>query len=422
MLKYEYGGIMNYQFSNRISKIKVNPLRANARKNMEHPDVISFAYGFPPEAAFPSHKLAEISQKLYDLDNHETFLQYGPSEGHPEFLSVLGQRLSAVVNAYDSEADELMVVSGSTQGMDLTIKAFCNEGDVVICESQTFSGAVNSIRAYGAEPLAIPMKGESIDLDLVEAALVADVEKKIKLIYLIPTFQNPLGTSMPLEDRKRVYELAKAYGVMIFEDDPYGDLLYVGEHIPKIKSFDKAGIVIYSGSFSKILAPSSRVGFLVIPKGAYEMILLGKQTSDSHTNQYWQLVAAKFMIDYDFEAHIDGLRELYKEKYLLMMDELDKISPDLMTYIKPAGGYFLCGKLSSTVDIAKFYDYLIEHQVAIIPGNVMSVAQEGFDNYFRLNFTKPTLDEIRKGINIINEALQSANLSTSVKELEKEVM
>ena len=217
---------MNYQFSNRISKIKVNPLRANARKNMEHPDVISFAYGFPPEVAFPSKQLSEISQKLYDLENHETFLQYGPSEGHPEFLTALGKRLSSVVNVYDSDTDDLMVVSGSTQGMDLTVKAFCNEGDIVICEAQTFSGAVNSIRAYGAEPLAIPMKGETIDLDLVETALIADVDHKIKLIYLIPTFQNPLGTSMPLADRIRIYELAKTYGVMIFEDDPYGDLLY----------------------------------------------------------------------------------------------------------------------------------------------------------------------------------------------------
>lgn len=413
---------MNYQFSNRISKIKVNPLRANARKNMEHPDVISFAYGFPPEVAFPSKQLSEISQKLYDLENHETFLQYGPSEGHPEFLTALGKRLSSVVNVYDSDTDDLMVVSGSTQGMDLTVKAFCNEGDIVICEAQTFSGAVNSIRAYGAEPLAIPMKGETIDLDLVETALIADVDHKIKLIYLIPTFQNPLGTSMPLADRIRIYELAKTYGVMIFEDDPYGDLLYEGEPIPKIKSFDTEGLVIYSGSFSKILAPSTRVGFLVIPKMAYQMVLLGKQTSDSHTNQYWQLVAAKFMTDYNFEAHIEGLRELYKEKFMLMMAELDKISPDLMTYIRPAGGYFLCGKLSDALDTRRFYDYLIAHQVAVIPGNVMSVEQEGFDKYFRLNFTKPTLTEIRKGIKIISDALKVASISSSSEIFEQEAM
>ncbi|MBS7576442.1 MULTISPECIES: PLP-dependent aminotransferase family protein [unclassified Enterococcus] len=399
---------MNYKFANRLSFLQPNPLRENARKNMVHPEVISFAFGFPPEAAFPIDKMAKISKELYELDDHEIFLQYGDTKGHPMLLEPLANRLKTVYDVYDDETDDLMIVSGSTQGMDLTVKAFCNEGDIVLMEAQTFSGAVNAVLSYGAIAKPIEMKGETIDLEQVEMALANDSEGKIKLIYLIPTFQNPLGTSMPLEARYALYEIAKKYGVVIYEDDPYGDLLYEGEPIPRIKSFDTEGLVIYSGSFSKILAPSTRLGFITAPKPIIDKLILGKQSVDSHTNQYWQLVAAKLMTDYDFEAHIESLRDLYREKFNLMLEGLEKIDSSLLTYIRPTGGYFLCAKLGEGVCPVKFNDYLIEHHVAIIPGNVMSVEKTGFEQFFRLNFTKPTLEEIEKGMAIINEALRFA--------------
>ncbi|MCH4168663.1 MAG: PLP-dependent aminotransferase family protein [Streptococcaceae bacterium] len=404
---------MNYKFANRLSFLQPNPLRENARKNMMHPEVISFAFGFPPEEAFPIEKMAKISKALYELPDHEVFLQYGDTKGHPMLLEPLAKRLETVYDVYDEQSDDLMIVSGSTQGMDLTVKAFCNEGDIVLMEAQTFSGAVNAVLSYGAIAKPIEMKGETIDVEQVESALANDTEGKIKLIYLIPTFQNPLGTSMPLEDRHAIYEIAKKYGVVIYEDDPYGDLLYEGEPIPRIKSFDTEGLVIYSGSFSKILAPSTRLGFIAASKPIIEKLILGKQSVDSHTNQYWQLIAAKLMTDYDFEAHIDSLRALYREKFEAMIEGLEKINPELLTYIRPTGGYFLCAKLADDVCSVKFNDYLIDHHVAIIPGNVMSVEKKGFEKYFRLNFTKPSIEEIETGMAIINDALKFAVKSSN---------
>jgi 2-aminoadipate transaminase len=221
---------------------------------------------------------------------------------------------------------------------------------------------------------------------------------------------------MPLDARQAVYALCQKHGVIIFEDDPYGDLLYEGEAIPKMKSFDESGLVIYSGSFSKILAPSTRLGFLVVPKAVYPAILLGKQATDSHTNQYWQLVAAKLMTDYDFEGHIERLRLFYRERFYAMLESLDALDTALLTYIRPQGGYFLCAKMADDVNVVKFYDYLVEQRVAVIPGNVMSVTQEGWDQYFRLNFTKPTVSEIRKGIAIIGDALVYATTENRFKE------
>lgn len=406
---------MEYKFANRLSHLKASPLRENAKKNMLDPEVISFAYGFPPQEAFPIEKMAAISTELYAMDNPEPFLQYGPSEGIPLLRNALKQRLHEVVGIPDTNEDELIIVSGSSQAMDLAVKTFCNEGDTVLFEEQTFSGAVNTVRSYGAVPVGLPMKGESIDISAVKKALEEDSEKKIKMIYLIPTFQNPLGTSMPLEKRQEIYDIAKEHEVIIYEDDPYGDLLYEGEEIPKIKAFDTEGLVIYAGSFSKIFAPSSRIGFVLAPADITKKLILGKQVTDSHTNQYWQLIAAKLMLEYDFEAHVEELRDLYREKFLLMIESLDKYTRPFLDYVRPTGGYFLCCKMSDKVDAEKFNDYLIDHRVAIIPGNVMSVNGEGYEKYFRLNFTKPTLAEIEKGISILGEALRYASSEPLVK-------
>lgn len=215
---------MAYQFAQRIMTLEASPLRENAKKNMESAAAISFAYGFPPTEAFPMATLKEISQKLYNEANPESFLQYGASEGYPRLRTLIKERLRQLSNIDNEE--EVLVVSGSTQAMDLAVKVFCNEGDVVLCEEQTFSGAVNAIKGYGAIPVPVPMDlaAESMDLDALETILKTDA--RVKMLYLIPTFQNPLGTSMPLEKRKAIYALACQYDVLIFEDDPYGELLY----------------------------------------------------------------------------------------------------------------------------------------------------------------------------------------------------
>ncbi|GCF94063.1 aminotransferase [Enterococcus florum] len=407
---------MNYQFSDRMSQLKVSPLRENAHKNMEQKEVISFAYGYPPVDAFPMETMGEIAATMFSEFDPESFLQYGATEGYPELRRLLKKRLQLVTNIPQAGQEEVVIVSGSSQAMDLAVRVLCNEGDIVLCEEQTFSGAVNAIKGYGAIPMALPMdlEKQTIDLTVLEAMLKRDQQKRIKLLYLIPTFQNPLGTSIPFEERKKIYALAKKYQVIIFEDDPYGDLLYQGEAIPKIKTLDTEGLVIYAGSFSKILAPSCRLGFILASDPILEKLILAKQVSDSHSNFFWQVLVAEFMKHYQFEAHVASLKGLYKEKFNLMMTCLQAFKEEELSFIEPTGGYFICCKLGEEVEEERFFDYLEKQKVAIIPGNVMSVAGKGYEKSFRLNFTKPTLKEIKQGMRIIAEGLQIATYSKAM--------
>lgn len=399
---------MNIHFADRTKEMVGSPLRENAKKNMESQEVISFAYGFPPVDAFPMETLREISHQLYTTFDPEAFLQYGASEGYPVLRSLVKERLAQTAQIENDE--EVLIVSGSTQAMDMAVKVLCNEGDIVLCEEQTFSGAVNAIKSYGAIPVPVPMKisEESIDLDVLEEMLRFDTEKRIKLLYLIPTFQNPLGTSIPFEKRQAIYKLAQKYDLLIFEDDPYGDLLYEGQAIPKIKTLDTDGRVLYAGSFSKILAPSTRLGFIMASDLLLEKMILAKQVVDSHSNFYWQVMLAEFMQHHHFEEHVAELIKMYREKFQLMVAELDKLPADKLSFIRPTGGYFICCKMADNLDYQVFYDFIEKEKVAVIPGNMMSVKGVGYERYFRLNFTKPTLPEISTGIKIIGEALAHA--------------
>lgn len=390
-----------------------SPLRENAKKNLEKNNVISFAYGYPPTEAFPMEVLKEISNYLYDEVKPEKYLQYGPTEGIADLREKVKKHL-VTANGFSKlkniSQQNILITSGSSQAIDLVVRVLCNEGDIVLCEEQTFSGAVNCISSYGAipEPVEFDSKQQSMKLDVLEKRLQEDLEHKIKMIYVIPTFQNPMGTSMPKEARKKMYEIAQKYHVMIFEDDPYGELLYKGEMIPKIKSFDEEGIVIYGGSFSKVLAPATRLGYVLADDNILEKMTLAKQVADSHSNLYWQNVIAEYIENYHFDEHVEKLRVLYSEKLKVMEEELDRISTKKMTYIKPTGGYFVCCKMADEVNEDIFLDKLDEYNVSVIPGNIMSVTGKGYEKYIRLNFTKPTLAEIKQGVAAINDALNLA--------------
>ncbi|MCH4208812.1 PLP-dependent aminotransferase family protein [Bifidobacterium sp.] len=398
---------MEYRFSKRLAHVTPSVLRENAKKNMSAENTISFAYGFPSTQAFPMDTLREISEKLYTQYNPDTFLQYAPSEGYPILRKLIKERLDERCGIHNDE--EVIVVSGSSQAMDLTVKALCDEGDIVLCEEQTFSGAVKAIQSYGAIPMPIPMNiGEqSVDLDALETLLREN--DRVKMIYIIPTFQNPLGTSMPLEKRQALYDLAHRYDIIIFEDDPYGDLLYYGEPIAKIKSLDVDERVIYAGSFSKILAPSTRLGFAMAAKPLLDKLVVAKQVADSHSNYYWQVMLTEYMLNYDFEGHVDYLRDIYRERLDAMTEALNKLPADKISYIKPTGGYFIGCTMAGDVDPELFYEALNTCNVAVIPGNIMSVTGEGYEHDFRLNFTRPSVEEIKSGIAFIGQALQAAS-------------
>ena len=301
--------------------------------------------------------------------------------------------------------------------MDLVFKIFVNEGDIVLTEEQTFVGAVNAIKSYGGQVqgLSFDINRGSIDPDVLAQTLAADVTHKIKLLYLIPTFQNPIGTSMSAADRQRIYDICQAHQVMIYEDDPYGDLLYMDTPaLPKIKSFDVSGHVIYAGSFSKILVPGSRLGFLLAPKPVFQKLVLVKQVADSFANLYWQYLASQLIEDDEFNAHIAYLKALYQVKMAAMVTALQQYGSEYLSFVAPDGGYFVSVKLNDDIDPTVFYDELDRRHVGVIPGNIMSAAGQGYDQYFRLDFTLPTPETITEGIKRIAAAAAAAKIPQQV--------
>ena len=387
---------MEYRISEKMKNIKPSAIR-EIFKSLSDPEVISFAAGNPSPDAFPVAELAELSGGIYEK-MPVTALQYGISEGYAPLIEKIRRRLKDKFNI-DDAANATLVVTGGQQGIDLTSKVMCDEGDVVICEKPSFIGALNSFKANGAIPVQVDLESGDAIKNL-ERALAG--HKNAKLIYLIPTFQNPSGTTMPLELRKAVLALAKKYGVLILEDNPYGELRFRGGEIPTIKSLDEDGLVVYCSSFSKIIAPAIRVGYLSVPQGLAGKIVVAKQGSDVHTNMYFQIICDLFLEKYDIDAHIEKIRALYKEKCLLMLGEMDKKFADVgITYTSPDGGLFLWCTLPEGIELSAFVKASLERKVAVVPGGAFLTDEGEATNTFRVNFSYPSKQQIVAGVDIL---------------------
>ena len=244
------------------------------------------------------------------------------------------------------------------------------------------------------------------DLDMEELEKALSENENARLIYTIPNFQNPAGVTMSLEKRKKLYELAKKYGVMILEDNPYGDLRVSGEDIPSIKSFDEDGIVIYSGSFSKILAPGIRVGFTVAPSPIIAKMTVGKQAVDVHTTQLMQMIVAEWMEKYDVDAHIEKIQGIYRKKLELMCDMIDSELGSAVSYVRPEGGLFIWCELPQDINALDFVKRSAENMVALVPGTAFLTDTQGQSNAVRLNFSTPADDKIVDGMKILGKVLR----------------
>lgn len=254
---------MEYQFSDRIKTIKASAIREIFKLTAD-PAVISFAAGNPSPDAFPVQAVREITAEILKNQPVEA-LQYNITEGYLPLRNYVKETLLPAINSFHPERDDAIIVTGGQQGIDLSCKVLCNEGDTVLCENPSFVRAhFNAIKAYNTNLVGIDLDEDGVNLDQLEQAL--KTEKNVKIFYTIPTFQNPSGITAPLEKRKAVYELCKKYGVLILEDNPYGALRFEGEDVPTIKSLDEDGIVIYAGSFSKVLSPESALDFSAFQK------------------------------------------------------------------------------------------------------------------------------------------------------------
>ncbi|MDR0433973.1 MAG: PLP-dependent aminotransferase family protein [Gracilibacteraceae bacterium] len=387
---------MDYLFSDKISSLQPSAIR-EILKAASEPGVISLAAGNPAPEAFPREAIAAITAEI--LTRRPTAaLQYGISEGYEP----LRQAVTALLkqrHGVGRDFDQVIVTSGAQQAIDLTTKILCNEGDVVICENPSFIGALNTFRSYNVRLRGIEMEDDGLNLTQLEEALRE--EKRARFIYLIANFHNPTGLCTSLAKRREIYALAKRRGVLILEDNPYGDLRFAGRDIPSLKSFDEDGLVVYAGSFSKTIAPGLRVGFACLPAALASKMTVAKQGADVHTGALAQMICERFLAAADLDGHFHRLREIYRRKSGLMLDALSASFPAAVTWTRPEGGLFIWCTLPPAADALKFCRAAAEAQVAVVPGDAFLARPDDHSRSFRLNFSTPTDAEITRGVEIL---------------------
>lgn len=392
---------MEYKFSERVLTLKPSAIR-EIFKYAADPTYISLSAGNPAPEAFPVKPLAEISAKLM-AENPILALQYSTTEGYTPLRDHLRAYMREKHNT-GRDFDDILITSGAQQIMDLFTKSILNEGETVLTEAPSFIGTLNDFRSYRAKLVGIPMDTDGMNMEALEKAL--RTEKNVKFIYTIPNFQNPSGITMSLEKRKKLYDLAKQYGVMILEDNPYGDLRYAGEVLPTIKSFDEEGIVLYAGSFSKVISPGMRVGYAIGPKPVLAKMTVCKQGQDVHTNIWSQVLCHRFMTEYDYEAHLDGLRALYTKKRAFLLDLMEKNLAPHITWDPFDGGLFAWCHLPAGVDMQAFVQKALEKKVCVVPGTAFLTDENEPCDAFRINFSTPTDEQLQKGLELLGEAVR----------------
>ena len=391
---------MEYKFSSGIASLKPSVIREILKSSG---NTIPLAAGNPAPDAFPVDDIRKIVADV--LENQPILaLQYGITEGYGPLVEVLSKLAKERYGAY-GENDKLIITSGAQQVMSLACHCLINDGDTIICEEPAFIGALNCYRSFGEKLVGVPLEKDGMNLEILEEKLKS--EKNVKFIYTIPNFQNPGGSTMSFEKRKAVYELAKKYGVLILEDNPYGDLRVSGENVPAIKSLDDEGLVIYSGSFSKVVAPGIRVGFVSANEELIAKFTVAKQTQDVHTPLLSQLIVYKWLTEYDFEAHINKIVEIYRRKLNLLCDCLDKELGDFLDYQRPEGGLFVWAKLPDGINMLEFCKKASENGVSVVPGNAFLTDFADPCSYIRLNFSTPSDEDIVKGVKLLAEVAKT---------------
>ncbi|MGN1409368.1 MAG: PLP-dependent aminotransferase family protein [Eubacteriales bacterium] len=389
---------MEYKISDKLAALKPSAIR-EIFKSLTDPTIISFAAGNPSPLSFPAEELAELTADIYK-NNATAALQYSITEGYPPLRAAVEARMKEKFGI-GGDDDMTIITSGGQQGIELLCKALCNEGDAVICENPSFIGALNAFRSNGAQTIGVPLKDDGIDTEVLEKTL--ESTPNAKLLYLIPTFHNPAGITSTLENRKKVYELAKKYGIVILEDNPYGELRFAGEDVPTYKSFDTEGLVVYCSSFSKILSAGMRIGYVCGPTEIVTKMVVAKQVEDVHTNIMFQMLCHRYMTERDLDGHIAKIKKLYRDKCTLMLSELDKNMPGCVKFTRPEGGLFIWCTLPNGTDCSEFVKRALEKKVAVVPGSAFNCDTEAPSDSFRLNYSMPSDEDIVRGIGILGD-------------------
>ncbi len=390
----------NEFFADRVKPMKGSAIR-EMFKRMADPEIISLAGGNPASELFPADELSKIAGKIL-MTSPTVALQYGTTDGYPKMRDCAIARAKKV-GAY-KETDAVLIMTGANQGIDLVAKAILNKGDKVIVENPSFIGSLNAFRTYECELLGVKVESDGMDMAELEEVLKNNTDAKF--IYTIPTFQNPTGVTMSEDKRKKLLELASKYNILVLEDNPYGDLRFNGEELPTLKSLDTEDRVIYCGSFSKILSPGMRLGYVIGAPQLLEKVEMLKQVNDVHTPMLTQMMCVQFMKKYDIDKYIEKNRKLYKEKCQCMLDAMEEFFPKgKVTWTIPDGGIFLWCECIGIESVEPIVNRCLEKKVAIVPGTNFAIDQSLPSNKFRLNFSSASKEQIREGVKRVGEVL-----------------
>lgn len=365
-------------------------------KIISQPGMISFAGGNPSPEALPDKLVAEIAADVM-RDNGKAILQYGATEGYGPFQESL---LDYVNKNLNFDVESVLPVTGSTQAMDLLCKALIDPGDCIVVEHPSFLGNLQCMRLYEAHLVFVNSDEDGLMPDHLEQLFRS---YHPKMLYTIPTFQNPTGRTLSLERRYRVAELAEKYGVIVAEDDPYRDLRYYGESLPTIEAIDHSGWVLYLGSFSKIISPGLRVGYIAGDPGIIRKCTIGKQSTDVHTTNLSQAIVDQFLRRNLLPGHIAEICDGYRTQMDAMLSHLSRF-PDCVRYTQPKGGLFIWVELPKEIDAYELLQKAIDRKVAFVPGTNF-YGDGGHENTLRLNFSNSTLAQIDKGMEILRKLI-----------------
>lgn len=395
----------NWTVSARAREMKSSAIR-EILKITERPDIISFAGGLPAPELFPIQALKKACAKVLDTHGPKS-LQYSLTMGVLPLREILAERLSK--KGLPVNIDNLFITGGSQQGLDLVAKVFLNEGDPLLCENPTYLGAIQAFNAFRPKYVTVEMDQEGM---IVEQAEEKIKEHHPRFIYVVADFQNPSGITMSLKRRKQLVTLAEKYQIPIVDDNPYGELRYVGENIPSLQSLGK-DLVIELGTFSKIVSPGLRIGWGIVSTEITTMFERLKQGADLHTNTFAQYVVYEYIKAGNLDRHIEEIKASYRERRGVMIEALEEHFPEDVRWYEPEGGLFLWAELPKGISATDLLPVAVEQKVAYVPGKPF-YPYEDKDNTLRLNFSNAKPDEIREGIKrlgkVLRESVKALNL------------
>lgn len=387
---------MKYNFAQRMSKTPRSFVR-EILKVTENPEIISFGGGLPNPQSFPVEAISKAVNQLL-AENGSDALQYSTTEGYEPLREYIAQRYSS--QGLNVTADEILITNGSQQCLDLVGKVFVDKDDKILLEKPTYLAAIQAFSLYEPEFKSVPLQEDGVDLDALEDILS---NEDIKLFYAVTSFQNPTGITYSKRKREKLAKLLKKYNILFVEDNPYGEIRFMGDFIPPVKSCLNEGILF--GSFSKIVSPGMRLGWIVAPAEVMDKLIIAKQASDLHSNYFTQRVVYQYLKTNPVDEHIQKIRNLYKNQRNLMIRMMEKYFPPEVEYTQPEGGMFLWVTLPSGTSSMELFDMAIKENVAFVPGQAFYADGSG-ENTLRLNFTNSDDKSIEEGIQRLGMAIE----------------